>query len=1214
MVDREAFQIYVKNLHLDNRFPGIQGVGFSLIVQPSEKAKHIQTIRNEGFPNYTLRPEGERDLYTAIIYLEPFTGRNLRAFGYDMYSEAVRRKALEQARDLDKATISGKVKLLQETEQHVQAGFLMYVPVYRNDRPYNTLDERRANIVGWVYAPFRMDDLMLGILGEQIQNLDLKIYDGEVTTPEALMNNIESELVPHQIDMAQYQFTQKIEYVGHIWTITLHSLPTFEAKVDTERVTLIRLAGVLTTLLLTMLITLLASGRSRALKLAELMTRELRDSENKLNIILDNVEAYIYIKDSESRYLYANKMTCQLFGQPLEAIIGKTDDAFFDGATATHFRENDRSVFESGKALTTEEIDASSRETYLAIKQPLYSAAGTIYGLCGISTNITQRKQVEQQLIESEHRFRGLFENAPLPYQSLDIEGNILDVNQAWLDLVGCSREDVIGQFFGDLMKESSQSIVLAAFSKFKEEGQVISPIFELVRRDTGEIRLIVVKGGIARDNRGKFERTHCILMDITDQHYVEQKLKASVEKFRSIIEVSPVPMALNDEQLAITYLNPAFTQTYGYCVEDIPTLADWWLKAYPDPEYRNWVKTTWQARLKQAEREHQPFLPMELTICIKDGSVKTVVASAAIIARSFQNEHLVVLYDISDRKNNEIDLRIAATVFESQEGMLVTDANMNILRVNSAFTHITGYAAEDVIAKNPRILQSGRHDASFYAAMWESINSNGAWQGEVWNQRKNGEIYPENLTITAVKDQDSVISNYVATLTDITLSKEAVDKIERLAFYDPLTDLPNRRLLQDRLKPALASSHRSGRQGALLFIDMDNFKTLNDTLGHDMGDLLLQQVAQRLESCMREGDTVARLGGDEFVVMLEDLSEQAFEAATQTEMIGHKILAILNKPYQLATHEYRSTPSIGAALFNSQNQSSDELLKQADIAMYQAKASGRNALRFFDPQMQASITARVTLEEDLRLALKENQFILYYQPQVSHNRKIIGAEVLIRWQHPVRGLVSPAEFIPLAEETGLILAIGQWVMETACNQIKIWETSEHARHLQLAVNVSSRQFYQTDFVEQVHQILSQNTTNPNRLKLELTESLVLDDINDTILKMNDLRKIGVRFSMDDFGTGYSSLSSLKKLPLDQLKIDQCFVRDISVDQDDTIIVETIIAMANKLNIEVIAEGVETETQRVFLEEHDCQLFQGYLFSKPVPIEQFELLIKRNLL
>jgi diguanylate cyclase (GGDEF)-like protein len=390
----------------------------------------------------------------------------------------------------------------------------------------------------------------------------------------------------------------------------------------------------------------------------------------------------------------------------------------------------------------------------------------------------------------------------------------------------------------------------------------------------------------------------------------------------------------------------------------------------------------------------------------------------------------------------------------------------------------------------------------------------------------------------------------------------------------------------------------------------MDNFKVLNDTLGHDKGDLLLKQVAQRLESCMREGDTVARLGGDEFVVMLEDLSEHALDAAAQTEVIGNKILTALNQPYQLAMHECHSTPSIGATLFNSHEQSIDELLKQADIAMYQAKSSGRNTLRFFDPQMQASISARVALEADLRLALAENQFKLYYQPQVCHNRQVIGAEVLIRWQHPLRGLVSPADFIPLAEETGLILHIGQWVLETACAQIKIWEGSVHNRHLQLAVNVSARQFRQVNFVEEVTHALQRNAINPDRLKLELTESLVLDDIHDSVRKMNALREVGVHFSMDDFGTGYSSLAYLTQLPLDQLKIDRSFIHNIGLKTTDAVIVQTIIGMANNLGMEVIAEGVETEAQRIFLEQHGCQVCQGYLFSKPIPIEQFESIQK----
>src|SRR5208282_876727 len=338
---------------------------------------------------------------------------------------------------------------------------------------------------------------------------------------------------------------------------------------------------------------------------------------------------------------------------------------------------------------------------------------------------------------------------------------------------------------------------------------------------------------------------------------------------------------------------------------------------------------------------------------------------------------------DVTVRKRAESELRIAATAFESHEGMTITDANGTILRVNNAFTEITGYSAEEVIGKNPRMLSSGKHDKAFYSDMWECINRTGIWDGEIWNKRKNGEVYPEYLTITAVKNPEGIVANYVATLTDITLSREAADEIKHLAFYDTLTRLPNRRLLLDRLQQALSSSSRSGRVGALLFIDLDDFKALNDTLGHDMGDLLLKQVAQRLESCVREGDTVARLGGDEFVVMLEDLSEHAFDAASQTEAIGEKILATINQPYQLAEHTYRNSSSIGITLFNNNLQTVSELMKQADIAMYQSKKAGRNTLRFFDREMQETVNTRAALEGELRKAIDNHEFQLYYQIQV---------------------------------------------------------------------------------------------------------------------------------------------------------------------------------------------------------------------------------------
>ncbi len=441
----------------------------------------------------------------------------------------------------------------------------------------------------------------------------------------------------------------------------------------------------------------------------------------------------------------------------------------------------------------------------------------------------------------------------------------------------------------------------------------------------------------------------------------------------------------------------------------------------------------------------------------------------------------------------------------------------------------------------------------------------------------------------------------------NITQRKLVEHKIEQLAFYDELTGLPNRRMLTDRLTKALATVARSSRHGALIFIDLDNFKDLNDTKGHDIGDLLLRQVAARLRECVREIDTVARLGGDEFVIMLEELSPYAGEAAFQAEASAKKILAAINQPFDLLGQFHHSTPSIGIALFHDQLQSVEELLRRADLAMYQAKAAGRNALRFFDPAMQAAATERAALEADLRQAVKRHELRLHYQPVVDESGATIGVEALVRWQHPQRGLILPGEFIDLAEKTGLIIPLGQWVLQAACQQLVVWQADAATRDLTVAVNVSARQFRQSDFADQVLDLLRSSGANPYRLKLELTESLLLSDVEDAIRKMRELRSIGVGFSLDDFGTGYSSLSYLKRLPLDQLKIDQSFVRDVLTDPNDAAIVRTILALARSMDMMAVAEGVENEGQRQFLLDNGCWAFQGYLFGRPVPVEQLTL-------
>lgn len=559
-----------------------------------------------------------------------------------------------------------------------------------------------------------------------------------------------------------------------------------------------------------------------------------------------------------------------------------------------------------------------------------------------------------------------------------------------------------------------------------------------------------------------------------------------------------------------------------------------------------------------------------------------------------------------------EEQIRIAATAFEAQEGIIIADVNRQILRVNRAFTEISGYSAQEVMGKTPQLLKSEKHDEEFFSAMWQSLVKEGVWQGEIWNRDKQGDDYPVWLNITAVRDPSGQVTHYVGTMTDITERKEAEKKIEHLAYYDLLTELPNRRLLLDRLRQASLGSLRSKNMGALLFIDLDNFKILNDTSGHDIGDKLLIGVARRLGSCVRDGDTISRLGGDEFVVILEDLSQTPAEAAAHAKLIGGKIISILNQPYQIEDRMHHSTPSIGITLFNGSENSVDDLLKQADIAMYQAKTAGRNTLRFFDPEMQANLAVRADTEAELRRSIQHENFVLHYQPQVDENNRIIAAEALVRWPHPQKGLMSPGEFIPLAEETGLILPLGQWVLENACQQLAIWSRDPDKQHLNLAVNVSAKQFREKDFTYRVKQVLKTTGAPANRLKLELTETLVLDNVQGSIEKMHTLKELGVGFSMDDFGTGYSSLSYLTRLPLDQLKIDRSFIRNLPDNANDAVVVQTIIMMAGSLGLKLIAEGVETDAQRVFLAQQGCFVYQGYLFSKPVELSAFETLMESD--
>ena len=683
-----------------------------------------------------------------------------------------------------------------------------------------------------------------------------------------------------------------------------------------------------------------------------------------------------------------------------------------------------------------------------------------------------ERRRMEVALRESESRFRDLYEKAPLAYQSLDIAGNILEVNEAWLALLGRSRDEVIGHFIGDFLTDVSIRTLENEFPKFQQEGRVDGPLFHFVHKD-GSQRLLMVNGQIARDKEGNFLRTHCIMSDLTT------------------------------------------------------------------------------------------------------------------------------------RLQSEEQLRLAAQVFEqSAEGIIITDAEQNIVLVNRAFSDISGYSAGEALGQNPRILSSGHHDAGFYRVMWESIRSLGHWQGELWNRRKDGNIYPELVSISQVLDSDGRVSHYVGIFSDISEHKVNEAHIQRLAHFDALTGLPNRNLLADRVAQALSRMERNSESLALVFLDLDRFKNVNDSLGHRIGDELLIQVAERLQSDLRDEDTVSRLGGDEFILVLPDTS------ADGAAHVAEKVLHSVSLPYRIGPHELTITPSLGIAMYPADGETYETLSMCADAAMYRAKQGGRHTFRFFTREMQERSERTLQLENALRRALELDQLQLHFQPQLAlESKRIIGVEALLRWQHPELGQVAPSDFIPVAEESGLILPIGEWVLRTAVRQMKAWMNAGMSP-IVLAVNLSAVQFRQARLPELVSHILDEFKLPPPCLELELTEGVAMDDPLAAIAVMDDLHARGIRMSIDDFGTGYSSLSYLKRFKVYKLKIDQSFVREISCDAEGEAIVEAIIGLARSLGLQTIAEGVETADQRDFLSENGCNEVQGYFFARPMPADQFEAFVR----
>ncbi len=675
--------------------------------------------------------------------------------------------------------------------------------------------------------------------------------------------------------------------------------------------------------------------------------------------------------------------------------------------------------------------------------------------------------------------------------------------------------------------------------------------------------------------------------------------LAESTERNRRLLEGAADGIFGIDRDGVTTFVNPAASRMLGYGAEELVGRANHAMIHHSHADGRPYPRG--ECRMLAPLSDGEPQQVDDEVLWRKDGSNFPVeYASTPLFSGEEVVGAVISFRDISERRRTEEALRLAATAFEAHEAIAITDLRGNILRINQAFTDITGYVESEVLGHNPNILQSGRHDADFYEQMWRTLSLSGHWEGEIWNRRKSGEVYPEWLSITAVRDEGGAVTHYIAHFQDITERKQAEAHIEYQAYFDALTELPNRRLLLERMEQELSRSRRHGHYGAVLFLDLDRFKTINDSLGHAVGDALLKEVAARIRRTLREEDMAARLGGDEFVILLCELGDDPEHAAEAGREVAEKLRGVLAEPYEVEGRRLHTSPSIGIALFPLGNEGASDLLKQADIAMYRAKEQGRNAVHFYLPSMEMDADERLTLENDLRRALDEGgQLELHYQPQLESGGQLLGAEALVRWRHPQRGMLGPGEFLPVAEASGLLGELGEWVLGEACAALSRWE-AQGLTGFPLAVNISPIQLQQECFVERVEETLRRSGAEPTRLELEITEEMLLREQEKSIAKMNALRRYGVRFAIDDFGTGYSSLAYLRRLPAGTLKIDRTFVSDVHVNANDAAIVETIIAMGRHMGMQVLAEGVENAEQLAFLSERGCEVFQGYYFSRPL--------------
>ena len=971
---------------------------------------------------------------------------------------------------------------------------------------------------------------------------------------------------------------------------------------------------VVTTALLYGLIRRMQLVLGRMSKLEQEAKRESANVRQLLDNVVQSSSDAIFAKDLQGRYLLFNAATARIIGKTSEQALGHDDTHIFPEHAAL-IRANDLRVIQEQQTLTYEETveTVDGLRTFLATKGPLRDADGEVIGIFGISRDITERQRAEAMLRQREGRFRQFFEKNSSIMMLIDPEtGRIIEANEQAVAFYGYSLQALLNLSIQDINTLTREQVALERERAVREERNYFEFTHRLANADLREVE--VYSTPIANEEGVQLLS---IVHDVTRRRHSEEMLR----KLFTAVEQSPTAVMITNLDACIEYVNPCFTTVTGYSRSDALGKNPRFLQSGQisrEVYAELWGKLgngdSWTGVLMN-RRKSGEFYWVE-------SHVAPVKNDAGHITH-----YLAIQTDITERKQTELrlaesEIRLRTLVQTIPDLIWLKDKEGVYLLCNTRFEEFFGARESEIVGKTDYDFVDRALADTFRLNDRAAIAKGGPSVNEEWvSFASDGHRELLETTKTPLQNAQNEVVGVLGIGHDITERNAAANEIAHLAFYDSLTDLPNRRLLLDRLGQALVSATRRGRHGALMLIDLDNFKLLNDSLGHATGDQLLQEVAVRLRIGMRVGDTVARMGGDEFVVLLEDL-EANDQAAIQVEHIASKILLSLAEPYTLNLSEgtkgssnrsHQCTSSIGIALFRDQAVSPQELMKRADTAMYQAKAAGRNTLRFFDAEMQNVVAQRAAMEVDLRSAIVARQFVLHYQPQVNTFGHVTGAEALVRWQHPLHGLVGPAAFIGLAEDTGLILPLGHWVLETACAQLALWSTRAPMAHLTLAVNVSARQIAQPLFVALVLDVVDHFGVPPGRLKLELTESLLMENADAIIDKMMALKARGIGFSLDDFGTGYSSLSYLKRLPLDQLKIDQSFVRDILTDVNDAAIARTVIALGHSLGLEVIAEGVELQAQRDFLHSIACHSYQGYWFSRPLALMEFETFVQGHL-